>query len=90
VNDDRISVETLFDHFGMYRWKIQRESSMRFVDPWSQVSHSQCDDPTKIRLVNVLWALMSFERAYDTLHVNAEWMEKANREGCGGEQANIP
>ena len=62
-----VSFQTTREHYGVWRWKIERQSSNRLVKLWAEIGSSSLDDAAKVSLVNVAWALASFERSYDVL-----------------------
>jgi len=61
---DMVSLETVRDHYGVWRWRIERDSSNQLVKLWSDIDASGLPDDTKVRLANVAWALAAFERSY--------------------------
>ena len=63
----RVSFETIREYYGIWRWKIERQSSNRLAKLWTQIGSSSLDDAAKVSLANVAWALASFERSYDVL-----------------------
>ena len=81
MNENMVSVAELFNHYGMYLWKVQRPAAGRFVDLWSEVHASNCDDDVKRVITDVLWSVASFERACAFLEANATWIENAAAEG---------
>lgn len=62
-----VSFQTAREYYGIWRWKIERESSNRLVGLWAEIGASSLDDDTKVKLANVAWAVASFERAYNVL-----------------------
>lgn len=76
-----VSTETLQQHYGWWRWRIERESSNRLVMVWQEIAASALPEDTKVRLADVAWALGAFERAFDVLMADIERAERARREG---------
>lgn len=76
-----VSVSTLQHHHGIYRWAIERESAYRFVRLWSRVGSSKLNEPDKILITNVLWAIAAMERSYRTLEINVDRVAIARDEG---------
>jgi hypothetical protein len=62
MSESRLSFETLREHYGIWRWRIERDSSNRLVELWAKIGASSLDNDTKVGLANVAWALASFER----------------------------
>ena len=60
-----VSFQTTREFCGVWRWKIERQSSNRLVKLWAEIGSSSLDDAAKVSLVNVAWALASFQRSYD-------------------------
>jgi hypothetical protein len=81
VSESRVSTETLREHYGIWRWRIERDSSNRLVQLWVKIGASNLDNDTKVDLVNVAWALASFERAYDVLVADMGRAEHAHNVG---------
>jgi hypothetical protein len=59
-----VSFQTTREYYGVWRWKIQRQSSNRLVKLWLR-SARRALNAAKVSLVNLAWALASFERSYD-------------------------
>ena len=76
-----VSFTTLQEHYGIWRWRIERDSSNQLVKLWSDIGASGLQDDAKVRLANVAWALGAFERAYDVLLADIVSAEKAHNEG---------
>jgi hypothetical protein len=66
-----VPLETVRDHYELWRWRLERETSMRLVDAWVRVGASSLHAGTKERLMHVAWALASFERAFTVLDEDA-------------------
>lgn len=81
VDEEMIPLEMVREHYGIWRWKIERESSSRLVKIWAEIAASSIDDGTKTELANVAWALASFEKAYDVLIEDIVRAEKARNTG---------
>lgn len=81
TRESMVSFETVRQHYGIWRWKLERESSNRLVRLWTTVSRAAISPLTKFELMNVAWALASFERAYDILLEDAYRAERARRDG---------
>jgi hypothetical protein len=64
---ESVSTEALQDHYQIWRWRLELDSSRRFVGLWQETNESQLDNDAKLAVVDVAWALASFERAYDVL-----------------------
>jgi hypothetical protein len=77
-----VSVETIREYYGVWRWKIERQSSNRLVKLWAEIGSSSLDDAAKVSLVNVAWALASFERSYDVLVEDIVRAERAHNVGA--------
>jgi hypothetical protein len=54
-----VSFQTTREYYGVWRWKIERQSSNRLVKLWAEIGSSSLDDAAKVSLVNVAWALAS-------------------------------
>ncbi len=67
MDEETVSLQTVREHYGIWRWKIERESSNKIVKIWAEIAASSIDNGTKTELANVAWALASFEKAYDVL-----------------------
>jgi hypothetical protein len=76
-----VSAKTLQEHYGIWRWKIERESSNRLVQLWARIGESSLPDDTKVRLADVAWALGAFERAFDVLMADMGRAERARSDG---------
>jgi hypothetical protein len=81
MSEPRVSFETLREHYGIWRWRIERDSSNRLVKLWVKIGASSLDDDTKVGLANVAWAVASFERAYDVLVADIGRAERAHNIG---------
>jgi hypothetical protein len=81
VDAGSVSFETTREYYGIWRWKIERQSSNRLVKLWTQIGSSGLDDAAKVSLVNVAWALASFERSYDVLVEDIVQAERARNVG---------
>jgi hypothetical protein len=81
MTDERVSFANAFRHYGVYRWKIERDPARRFEKYWVAVGACSRPDRTKVRLTEVLWALASFERSHETMEHNAIRVEDARNEG---------
>ncbi|HEU4422393.1 MAG TPA: hypothetical protein VFR67_07610, partial [Pilimelia sp.] len=81
MDAEMVSFQTTREYYGIWRWKIERESSNRLVALWAAIGASKLDDDTKVRLANVAWALASFERAYDVLREDMVRAETARSAG---------
>jgi hypothetical protein len=76
-----VSFQTTREYYGVWRWKIERQSSNRLVKLWAEIGSSSLDDAAKVSLVNVAWALASFERSYDVLVEDIVRGERARNVG---------
>jgi hypothetical protein len=76
-----VSFQTLQEHYGVWRWQIERPSSNRLVKLWVEIGSSSLDDDAKVSLWNVAWALASFERSYDILVEDIVRAERARNVG---------
>ena len=81
MDEEMIPLRTVREHYGIWRWKIERDSSNRLVKLWAEIGASNLDDETKVALANVAWALGSFERAYDILLEDIVRTETAQNTG---------
>jgi hypothetical protein len=81
VDAGRVRFETIREHYGIWRWKIERQSSNRLVTLWTQIGSSSLDDAAKVSLANVAWALASFERSYGVLVEDIVRAERARNVG---------
>jgi hypothetical protein len=81
-NENMVSVATLAEHYGQYRWTLERDSARRFAGLWAQISASSLQDRDKKTLTNVIWALASLERAFQVLESDAKRAEKVINEGA--------
>jgi hypothetical protein len=81
MDAEMASFETAREHYGIWRWKIERDSSNRLVRLWAEIDGSSLDNDTKIALANVGWALASFERAYDVMLEDIVRAERARNQG---------
>lgn len=78
---ETVSLATTRRHYGLWQWRIERDSSQRFVSTWSRIAASALEEDAQIRLTNVAWALAGFERSYDLLAENFYRLEQARLEG---------
>jgi hypothetical protein len=76
-----VSFQTTREHYGVWRWKIERQSSNRLVKLWAEIGSSNLDDSAKLSLTNVAWALASFERSYHVLVEDIFRAERAHNVG---------
>jgi hypothetical protein len=81
MSESRVSFETLREHYGIWRWRIERDSSNRFVQLWANIGASSLDNDTKVSVANVALAWPSFERAYDVLVADIGRAERAHNVG---------
>jgi hypothetical protein len=81
MDAEMVSFETVQHHYGIWRWRIELESSNRLVRVWSEIDASGLADDTKVRLANVAWAVAAFERAYDVLLADIVRAEQARNVG---------
>jgi hypothetical protein len=81
MSESSVSFETLQEYYGIWRWRIERDSSNRLVQLWARIGASSLDNDTKIGLANVAWALASFERAHDVLVADIARAEHAHNAG---------
>jgi hypothetical protein len=81
MSESRVSFETLREHYGIWRWRIERDSSNRFVQLWAKIAASSLDNDTKVSVANVALAWPSFERAYDVLVADIGRAERAHNVG---------
>lgn len=81
VAEETVSFETVRTHHGIWRWKMERESSQRLVRSWRAVAAAHLHSETKTQLMNVAWSLASFERAYNILIADAHRAEHARAVG---------
>jgi hypothetical protein len=81
VDEEMVSSQTVREHYGIWRWKIERESSNKLVKVWAEIAASSIDNGTKTELANVAWALASFEKAYDVLVEDIVRAERAKNIG---------
>ncbi|MEU4553501.1 hypothetical protein [Micromonospora violae] len=82
MDSENVSFETAFEHYSVYRWKIERGPAQRLVEVWSKVANSELHPDVKIVLTDVAWALAAFERAHETLEFNALRVEKFKSNGA--------
>jgi hypothetical protein len=82
MDDGMVSLKTVQEHYGIWRWRIEKDSSNELVKIWSDIDGSGLPDDTKVRLANVAWALGAFERSYDLLLADIVRAEKARNEGA--------
>jgi hypothetical protein len=81
VNEGMVSLETVREHYGIWRWKIERESSKKFVETWAKINAASIGDDVKLDLADVAWALAAFERTYDVLSEDIIRAEAAHNVG---------
>lgn len=81
MDAEMVSFETVQEHYGIWRWRVEKDSSNQLVELWSKIDASGLADDTKVRMANVAWALAAFERAYDVLLADIVRAEKARNEG---------
>jgi hypothetical protein len=81
MDSERVSFETTFEQYCIYRWKIEREPAQRLVELWGKVGHAEVHPDVKVVLTDVIWALAAFERAHEILEFNALRVEKFKRDG---------
>jgi hypothetical protein len=86
---ERVSMETLQDHYQVWRWRLELESSQRFVELWKEIGASNLGDGEKLILVDVAWALASFERGYDLLSADLLRAERARNQGVPAVMATL-
>ena len=58
MDEETVSLQTVREHYGIWRWKIERESSNKIVKIWAEIAASSIDNGTKTELANVAWALV--------------------------------
>jgi hypothetical protein len=80
-DEEMVSLATVRDHYGVWRWRIERDSSNRLVEAWAKIGASALPDDTTVRLANVAWAVAVFERAYDVLLADIVRAEQARNVG---------
>jgi hypothetical protein len=78
---EMVSLATVRDPYGVWRWRIERDSSNRLVEAWAKIGASALPDDTTVRLANVAWAVAAFERAYDVLLADIVRAEQARNVG---------
>jgi hypothetical protein len=76
-----VSTQTLREHYGFWRWQVERASSNRLVGLWTKIGSSSLDHAAKVSLANIAWALAAFERSYDILGEDIVRAERARNEG---------
>jgi hypothetical protein len=86
---ESVSTETLQDHYQVWRWRLELESSQRFVELWKEIGASNLGDIEKLVLVDVAWALASFERGYDLLIADIARAERARNHGVPAVMARL-
>ncbi len=79
---ETVSIETLQDHYQVWRWRLELESSQRFVELWKEIAASYLRGGEKSALVSVAWALASLERAYDILVADMVRAERVQNVGA--------
>lgn len=81
MDAEMVSFEMAQERYGIWRWRIERDSSNRLVKLWSEIDVFGLPEDTKVRLANVAWALAAFERAYDALLADIVRAERAKNIG---------
>jgi hypothetical protein len=89
VDAETVSLATVRDHYGVWRWRIERDSSNRLVKAWAKINAFRLADNTKVRLANVAWAVAAFERAYDMLLADIVRAEQARNVGVPAAMAHL-
>lgn len=80
-NGETVTFEATRRHHAVWQWRVELESSQRFVGTWSKIAASSLDTSTQVRLANVAWGLAGFERSYDLLAENFHRADQARRDG---------
>ena len=81
MDAETVRLATVRDHYGVWRWRIERDSSNRLVNAWAEIDAAGLADDTKVRLANVAWAAAAFERTYDVLLADILRAEQARNVG---------
>jgi hypothetical protein len=68
-------------YHAVWQWRLELESSQRFVQTWSALSASSLQPTVQVRLANVAWALAGLERSYDLLMEAFHRADQARTEG---------
>lgn len=89
MDAETVSLATVRDHYGVWRWRIERDSSNRLVKAWTEIDASGLADDTKVRLANVAWAVAAFERTYDVLLADMVRAEQARNVGVPAVMAHL-
>ena len=89
MDSETVSLATVRDHYGVWRWRIERDSSNRLVKAWAEIDASGLADDTKVRLANVAWAIAAFERTYDVLLADIVRAEQARNVGVPAAMAHL-
>ena len=84
-----VSLATVRDHYAVWRWRIERDSSNRLVKAWAEIDASGLAGDTKVRLANVAWAVAAFERTYDVLLADIVRAEQARNVGVLAVMAHL-
>ena len=53
MDAEMVSSQTLREHYGFWRWRLERESSNRLVELWADIGSSSLDHAAKVSLANV-------------------------------------
>ena len=77
-----VSVATLAEHHGYYRWTLERDAASRFSGLWGQIGQSSLQRRDKETLTNVIWALASLERSFQVLEADAKRAERVANVGA--------
>lgn len=48
MSHETVSFETTRKHYGVWRWRMERQSSIRFVEAWRQIGYCALDDEAKV------------------------------------------
>lgn len=89
MNEETVSLATVRDHYGVWRWRIERDSSNRLVKAWAEIDASGLANDTTVRLANVVWAVAAFERTYDVLLADIMRAEQARNVGVPPVMAHV-
>lgn len=52
VDAETVSFQTAREHYGIWRWRIERESSNRLAKLWAEIGASSLDNGTQVELAN--------------------------------------
>ena len=77
-----VSVATLAEHHGWFRWTLERDSAARFSGLWSLIGALKLQDRDKETLTNVIWGLSSLERSFQVLEADAKRAERVVNDGA--------